>query len=169
MPLVAAAAVTLVNDPHVIGLDDPKVFECGTSGYDMGLVPLGKLHGHPQRDQPKFPGPQLYILGAPQIDPIRYASDIRQFINFIRKILYFDRLHSLVSPLIPVVMPFPPILPSQPMAVNIFKTPTAKSRGQRSFFRAAPRPYALCLLDAQNLVILIFHRFFEHVIFHLAA
>ena len=45
VPLVIVAAVGFVDDTHVIGLDDAKILECGTSGHHMGLITRRKLHG----------------------------------------------------------------------------------------------------------------------------
>ena len=45
-PLVVITAVTLIDDSHMVGLDDPKIFEGAASGNDMGLRPRRNLHGN---------------------------------------------------------------------------------------------------------------------------
>ena len=44
--LIVITAIALVDDTHVIGLNDTKVFEGAASGNDMGLIPRRKLHGN---------------------------------------------------------------------------------------------------------------------------
>ena len=42
-PLVVVAAVAVVDDPHVVGLDDPKVLVGGAPWYHVGLIPFRQL------------------------------------------------------------------------------------------------------------------------------
>ena len=62
----------------------------------MRLIAFGQFHPHTKRNQLEFPLLQRHIFRRPQINPVRLAVYIGQFLNFIRKIFDLDRFHSLL-------------------------------------------------------------------------
>ena len=50
-PLIVIAAVGGIDHTLMVGLDNAKIFESGTSGHHMRFIAFRQLHAHPQRNQ----------------------------------------------------------------------------------------------------------------------
>ena len=103
LPLIAVAPVGSIHHAHGVGLQDAVIAEGGAAGHDMGLIPLRQGHGHPQGDQPEFPGLQLHGLRGPQVDPVRFPAHIAKGLQPLRQIFYLnflDLFHAILQKMI---------------------------------------------------------------------
>ena len=75
-PLIIISAVALVDDTHMIRLDNAEVFVGAASRNHMSFVALRKFHGNSKRHQFKLPCLHLNIFCRPEIDPVGLAVNI---------------------------------------------------------------------------------------------
>ena len=92
-PHVIISAVRPIHNPTVVCLNHTKIFVGAAARYNMRLISLRQFHGYPQRDQCKLSLLQADLLGCSQIDPVRFAVNILQSVNCIRKIFNLDLFH----------------------------------------------------------------------------
>ena len=92
-PLIVIAAVALIDNPAMVGLDYAEVLKAGTPGDHMGLVALRQPHAHPQGDKLEFAFLKAYIFCAAQVYPVRLTLYIAEFLYLVAEIFYLYLRH----------------------------------------------------------------------------
>ena len=76
VPLIEVSAIRLINDAHMIRLDNAPLLKGGTAGHYMSLISFREFHRDAKRDQLELTCLQLAKAGNIQIDGISFIEHL---------------------------------------------------------------------------------------------